>query len=264
MIGTVNVPGPNPPASASYSLDGGSPTTFTLPNSTDIVYGQTFFKAESLSAGSHDVEITILPGGTSLFIDYFLVDGISEASTTTSALPSGVTTTTSAASTATGSPTAIADSSHKSSPVGAIAGGVAGAVVLILAILYICFCSFPYGAGGGLWRRRRRRNSVADLISDEGVFAQTIFWCNFAHRTRRNCCETARCRARGAVSIRAVPRFTRGAIEDLFRPALDEPKLIVGAELIRGRVSCCADVDAPCVWRAGHGQRASAAAYVCS
>ncbi|PIL28487.1 hypothetical protein GSI_08525 [Ganoderma sinense ZZ0214-1] len=57
---------------SQYAIDGGSPTTFVLPQEvSQEAYNQSFYRSGALSAGTHTLKVTNL--GTQLWLDYFRV-----------------------------------------------------------------------------------------------------------------------------------------------------------------------------------------------
>ncbi|KAG6826442.1 hypothetical protein H0H92_015769 [Tricholoma furcatifolium] len=82
---------PHNEAQASYSIDGGSSTTFTLnglPSANSVtLYNQLFFTTPSLSAGSHSITVTYNGGAgsaTPFTLDYILLNNVSIPSTSAS------------------------------------------------------------------------------------------------------------------------------------------------------------------------------------
>ncbi|KAG6841407.1 hypothetical protein C0991_011301 [Blastosporella zonata] len=112
-------------ANGTYTIDGGSPISFELTglnsSATSSVYYQTFFTTQDLAQGPHTIMITHNGGSdqTPLTMDYLLVTNSSSASSETISPTPQV--------------TAVAAGS--SVHIGAIVGIIAGAVLLIAAIV---------------------------------------------------------------------------------------------------------------------------------
>ncbi|PPQ97527.1 hypothetical protein CVT26_006530 [Gymnopilus dilepis] len=81
---------PHEQATASYTIDGGQPTTFLLKglpqNAGTTVYNQKFFQTPSLSDGDHKLVVTYLGSGkvTPLTLDYLIVQQGSQSSSSSS------------------------------------------------------------------------------------------------------------------------------------------------------------------------------------
>ena len=123
--GYIPVELPFGPSSATYSIDGETPTNFLLKglpvNSTSTVYNQKFFETAQLSPTSHTLKV-VYEGNNStpLTLDYLIIQNGTSSSTTTS-LPTPTGNTVSATSTPRGS-----------IPIGPIVGGVIGGLALVV------------------------------------------------------------------------------------------------------------------------------------
>ncbi|TFK31634.1 hypothetical protein BDQ12DRAFT_105831 [Crucibulum laeve] len=131
-------------SSATYSIDGGPPSTFILnglpAQSTITIYNQIFFTSPDLTPGPHNITVTNRGNGstTPLAIDYLLVTNAS-MSDTSNHDPSSTGSDPSQSSTA---------QSDSGPPIGAIVGGVVGGLVLIAILLGLLF----------FWKRRQRQD----------------------------------------------------------------------------------------------------------
>ncbi|KAF8802798.1 hypothetical protein BYT27DRAFT_7111408 [Phlegmacium glaucopus] len=141
---------------ATYSIDGQTPISFLLkgiPADTPITNNQKFFETAQYTAGPHTLRVVYEgTNSTPLTLDYLIIQNDTLSSTTTS-VPSHATSST------TGN-----GASGTSTPVGAIAGGVIGGLVLIvLAIL------------GFLLLRRNQKRAAQEkiLISTPRPFDHT-------------------------------------------------------------------------------------------
>ncbi|KAG6850864.1 hypothetical protein H0H93_007482 [Arthromyces matolae] len=138
-------------ANGTYSVDGGSPTSFQLsgidssaPNS---LYYQTFFTTQDLAQGPHTIVVTYngnngISGQIPLTLDFLLVTNATSAPSATSASPVSSTSTPAALNSSAKAATVL--------PVGAIVGIVVGVVLLITAMI-VLFLLYT--------RRIRRLNS---------------------------------------------------------------------------------------------------------
>ncbi|TFK31633.1 hypothetical protein BDQ12DRAFT_693806, partial [Crucibulum laeve] len=145
---------PHTSSSATYSIDGGPPSTFILnglsPQSITI-YNQIFFTTPDLTPGPHNITVTNRGSGstTPLAIDYLLVTNASMPNTSNRD-PSS-----------TGSDPSQSSSpaqNNSGAPIGAIVGGVVGGLVLTAVLLGLLF----------FWRRRRRQdNDLADRHAEQ-------------------------------------------------------------------------------------------------
>ncbi|KAF5330571.1 hypothetical protein D9619_005257 [Psilocybe cf. subviscida] len=119
----------------SYSIDGGSPSSFLLkglPTNAITVYNQKFFQTSTLSPGNHQIIVTYNGGGqtTPLTLDYLVIQNASVPATTP--------------------PPAGGQSNGGKSNIAAIAGGVVGGVVIIaLAALGLLFIRRRYRSSAG-------------------------------------------------------------------------------------------------------------------
>jgi hypothetical protein len=144
--------------SATYSVDGGTPTTFTLSGLVDSSeanateqYNQLFFEASGLSPGQHRIEV--VHGGnnetTPLSLAYVVIQNApvpAPASSTSS--PGSSSTPTPNSSGADGSN--LPSAKHKGVSTGSIAGGAVGGVIALVAVTLFLM----------LLRRRRKRNGL--------------------------------------------------------------------------------------------------------
>ena len=133
---------PHSPATGSYSVDNGTPTSFLLKglstSATTTVYNQNFFTTPNFTQGQH--EITVLFEGTGqttpLTLDYMVIqNGTTPVTTTTG---SGSTATTSSSS----SPALTSNNStggkgNTGIIVGAVIGGLVLIALTILAVFFI-------------------------------------------------------------------------------------------------------------------------------
>ncbi|KAJ7473637.1 hypothetical protein B0H11DRAFT_2195596 [Mycena galericulata] len=178
-------------SSATYSIDGGEPTGFTLPgiNGDTDSYNTIFFTTPTLQVGTHS--LVIENGGNNtrspLTVDYFFVStGDNAANTATTSSASSVATDAisstgvSSSSTTPLSTTAVTSSNHHSN-IGAIAGGVVGGI-LILALL-----------GLGWWYFRSRSAGTGE--KPQGGFGHVEPWVQEA--------SVGQARAPGSVTLPA-------------------------------------------------------------
>jgi uncharacterized protein (TIGR03382 family) len=133
---------PRASTSATYSVDGGTPMTFSLSglDPSDVEqYNRLFFEASGLSPGQHRIEV--VHGGnnetTPLSLAYVVIQN-APASAGSTPNSSG----------ADGSNSSSAE--HKGATTGAIAGGAVGGVVVLVALILFLL----------LLRRRRKRNDL--------------------------------------------------------------------------------------------------------
>ncbi|KAF8163683.1 hypothetical protein B0H34DRAFT_781303 [Crassisporium funariophilum] len=119
---------PHGPSPATYSIDGQTPINFLLkglPQVSGSIYNQEFFSTQALSPGPHKLVVVHEGTGstTPLTLDYIVVQNGTIPATNTTSNPNNGTT----------APASNTTSGTKSkTPVGAIAGGVIGGLVLIL------------------------------------------------------------------------------------------------------------------------------------
>ena len=113
---------------SSYSVDGGTATTFNATEKVGYQFQQKLFQSATLSdSGPHTIVATLENNGT-FFIDYFLV------------IPAGATLTSSGVDSST---TAGAGARSHSSrvPLGPVVGGTLGGIaLLIIAVLAFLLC----------------------------------------------------------------------------------------------------------------------------
>ncbi|KAF8064351.1 hypothetical protein FPV67DRAFT_1672066 [Lyophyllum atratum] len=79
VYGTVAPATDGPPHISTYSIDGGSPVTYTAVPGSGVQYKQRFFRSPELAEGQHTLVITSTVPGTSFWLDYF---EITEVTTT--------------------------------------------------------------------------------------------------------------------------------------------------------------------------------------
>ncbi|KDR68491.1 hypothetical protein GALMADRAFT_256714 [Galerina marginata CBS 339.88] len=178
LIPGGDVPGAQ--ASATYSIDGGTPVSFLLAGLTAGAmepYNQIFFQTPQLSAGKHHLEV--IHGGngqtTPLSLDYLVIQnapvqagssGTTGASGTSagsfsSSTSAGSTTSAGSSTAPSGTPAGGSNTglgSHSPTtkskvPIGAIVGGVVGGIIVIVALVFL----FIF-----LRRRVRKREDVVD------------------------------------------------------------------------------------------------------
>ncbi|KAF8801613.1 hypothetical protein BYT27DRAFT_7197850 [Phlegmacium glaucopus] len=143
---------------ATYSIDGQTPINFLLkgiPENTSTTYNQKFFETAQLPAGHHTLK-AVYEGNNStpLTLDYLVIQNGTLASTTTSG--SSHATSSSITGDGAGNGTSGASgASTRSTPIGAIAGGVIGGLALTVFIIF----------GFLLLRRRQKRAAEAIVIS---------------------------------------------------------------------------------------------------
>ncbi|KAH9479079.1 hypothetical protein JR316_0007658 [Psilocybe cubensis] len=137
------------------SIDGGAATTVSRTSNGSAVYNEVYFSSDLLRNGYHQIVVTGLgsadKGNSEFQLDRFEFQTDDEIPSFTT---SGISTSTSSSGTSgptsdssSSGTTDIASSPKKSTPAGAIAGAVVGALALIALVL-----------GFLLWRRRRRSN----------------------------------------------------------------------------------------------------------
>jgi len=156
------IPTDSSPASATYSVDGGTPITFKLSglaaNATEQ-YNQLFFEASGLNPGQHRIEL--VHGGnnqtTPLSLVYVVVQNApASAGSTASTSSAGFSSTPTPNSLgANGSNSSSAE--HKGATTGGIAGGTLGGVVVLVAVILFLL----------LLRRRRKRNDLDVDLNQE-------------------------------------------------------------------------------------------------
>lgn len=143
--------------SATYSIDGSSPTAFTMtPHSfqnESYLYNQDFFTATDLSPETHTLEVVytgsaLLDAPTPLMVDKFFV---TLPESTVSLSPSG---------TPSSTPSPPTPPVVKKTPMGAIVGGLVGGIVFLSLALLAFFL---------LRRRRYRREGLVRPVEDSRV-----------------------------------------------------------------------------------------------
>ena len=155
------ITGPLP--AAEYAIDGQSPATLTLANTSRPLIGVTFYASPALANGTHvlTVNVTTATSNAPYLLDYLAVSnathhGAASVSSSTSASSSGSSgvssSATSSSAGASGSPSAAADREADAkgagkTPTGAVVGGVVGGLALVAALA---------AAAWWFWRRRRR------------------------------------------------------------------------------------------------------------
>ncbi|KAF8811573.1 hypothetical protein BYT27DRAFT_7240265 [Phlegmacium glaucopus] len=143
------------PSSATYSIDGQTPTTFLVPAlSSDgamEVYNQILFQSAKLSPGLHTLIVTHKGNSSTapLVLDYFVVqDGPSTSTSSSSSAP-----TISSSAPASSSTSSSTTTNHT----GAIVGGVIGGLVVLLLLLILFLL---------IRRRNNRRTKALDEKSN--------------------------------------------------------------------------------------------------
>ena len=123
-------------ANITFSIDGSDPYAFFRqpdPNSNTIMYNQLVYRNTALEDGPHTLTMTVGPYSLALF-DYLLY---TQGSNTTSASASS--TLTNAGQSSSPQPSTPTSARSSSTPVGAIAGGVVGGVVLLSGVTFVAF-----------------------------------------------------------------------------------------------------------------------------
>ncbi|KAF9559301.1 hypothetical protein CPC08DRAFT_637960 [Agrocybe pediades] len=135
---------PRGSSSATYAIDGGTPTSFFLSGlqPTEMAqYNKIFFQTPQLSPSQHRLEVVYdgNSGVTPLTIDYFVVQNSTVPSTSTSS--SATSQASNPNTSASNAVVTVVPVNSKKTPVGAIAGGVVGGILLvaIIAVLLLMF-----------------------------------------------------------------------------------------------------------------------------
>ena len=144
--------------SATYSVDGGIPTTFTLSglvasrDGPTELYNQLFFEASGLSPGEHRIEV--VHGGnnetTPLSLAYVVIQNAPAPAPVGSTTSTGSSSTPTPNSSGADSGSNLSSAKHKRVSTGAIVGGAVGGVVMLVAVVLFLL----------LMRRRRKRNGL--------------------------------------------------------------------------------------------------------
>lgn len=137
-------------ANITFSIDGSDPYAFFRqpdPNSNTIMYNQLVYRNTVLEDGPHTLTMTVCPYSLALF-DYLLY---TQGSNTTSASATSTSTNAGQFSSPQSSSSTPTSARSSSTPVGAIAGGVVGGVVLLSSVTF----------GAFLLGRRRTRSQLA-------------------------------------------------------------------------------------------------------
>ncbi|OJT06212.1 hypothetical protein TRAPUB_2934 [Trametes pubescens] len=157
VFGSVVDPGSSSPPVSVYTVDGGSPTTFTAPQTTGRQDVVQFFGSSNMPLTIHTLTINITNAspGAPYYLDYLqynvdvlppLSSSVAPTSTSASAISSSSSTADSTVTSATPSATASAVAETKqTAPMGAIVGGVIGGLALLFVLI-----------GALYWRRNRR------------------------------------------------------------------------------------------------------------
>ncbi|PPR02202.1 hypothetical protein CVT24_011429 [Panaeolus cyanescens] len=163
-----------PPANASYTIDGGPSTTFEVPIQPSggiSLFNYEYFRTPDVEVGRHTllVEHHGEPDATELILDYLEVhNGVVSASTT----PTSVTVipaVTNRIDNTGPNPDNLNQSTvaeKRSTPAGAIVGGVLGGLALIL---FICLVIFYLVA------RRRKENQTSQSNAEKSLGADTPY-----------------------------------------------------------------------------------------
>lgn len=141
------------PPSVSFSIDGGVPIPVVSdPDLQDTEYSHQFYNSHTLSAGEHVLHLNVTHGEQDwpFVLDYILYLPLAPSQSGTGAVAPS-----SQASTA------------KTTPTGAIVGGIAGSVVLLLAAaLYAYFRKPRSKHDSSINAVRKAANSKVDLLDD--------------------------------------------------------------------------------------------------
>lgn len=150
VMGSVGpaVSGTVPPQS-NYSIDGGTPTTYTANQDQGVHYNTKFYQSPVLPDGRHTLVITNLLVSDSLYLDFFLIyksatdpsSASPKVSMVTVTRPTTILFTPTQTNSDTGVPTSTDKPSTSGSNTAAIAGSFFGAAVFIVlafaAIIYL-------------------------------------------------------------------------------------------------------------------------------
>lgn len=158
VFGSVVDPGSSSPPVSMYSVDGGSPTTFTAPQTTGRQDVVQFFRSSNMPLTNHTLTINITNAspGAPYYLDYlqFNIDVLplsssvaptSSASATSSSLSSSPPADSTTASASPSATTSAAAETKQTAATGAIVGGVVGGLAVLFMII-----------GALYWRRNRR------------------------------------------------------------------------------------------------------------
>ncbi|KAH9848256.1 hypothetical protein C2E23DRAFT_889287 [Lenzites betulinus] len=156
-----------PPAVSWYSVNGADFTKYTAPNVSDTANGVNFYTSPALPLAEHvlTINVTTANEGSDYYLDWIEYnvsarDGgassVSSGSQSSTALPGSSASAAETSSSSAPPTSAPAENAvrTKAAPVGAIAGGVVGGVVLILCAVLALLA----------WRRRKRL--IANIPKD--------------------------------------------------------------------------------------------------
>ncbi|KAG6880141.1 hypothetical protein C0992_005225 [Termitomyces sp. T32_za158] len=166
-VGFIPTELPHSESKASYSIDGGDPTSFVLKglpsDATTTVYNQEFFTTPNLPLGDHTIIVTYDGSDTPLTLDYLVVTHAPLLVTTnlnvsSTAVPTTGATFTSSQASSISSPTVPSVSTpsptpHSNTLIGPIIGGVIGGLVTIAILLFAFW-----------WWHRRRASHVKSNV----------------------------------------------------------------------------------------------------
>ncbi|KAF6763609.1 hypothetical protein DFP72DRAFT_800865, partial [Ephemerocybe angulata] len=135
---------PSGASQGSYSIDGGSPTTFDIPGnfgSWSTQYQQVFFETQTLTREKHNITVKFLGAAAPLFLEYLTVQNGDLVFTGNDKLPASI---------GDHDKGGYDGDEHPHSSTGVIVGGVLGGVALIVLIVVIFF----------LWRKLQQRRRI--------------------------------------------------------------------------------------------------------
>ncbi|KAJ2916956.1 hypothetical protein MD484_g3458, partial [Candolleomyces efflorescens] len=149
---------PSGPSTASYSIDGGSPVTFTINGlylGTTTRFQQVFFETDTLSMGRHNISVRYLGASTPLVLSYLRIQNGDVIFSGSDVPPPPV-----IGNHDQSNSTTTGDHDKSSSNTGVIVGGAVGGVALIVLLIIIFF----------LLRKLKKRRRAKQLmnIDDDG------------------------------------------------------------------------------------------------
>ena len=145
MCGTISALGNGAAPQSSYSIDGGAQTNYAAVQQAGAQYKQCFFRSGTLSSTIHTLVIQNTADGGDFYLDYLSVVSLD---------PSAVTSPTGSSSAVTATASSL---SSKSTPVGAIVGGILAALVVIGLVV-----------AGALYRKRKRASQRPGMEGGTG------------------------------------------------------------------------------------------------